>query len=83
MGVCPNPRAPGATIRPAAQPTHPGAVRKTSSAASQPPHHDSFARQNEPRGNVTDSKQKGEARVEQSFTLGVEAKRRARQLPGD
>jgi len=28
----------------------------------------------EPRGNVPDNKQKGEARVERSFTLGVEAK---------
>jgi len=27
-----------------------------------------------PRGNVPDKKQKGEARVERSFTLGVEAK---------
>jgi len=60
-------------FRPAAQPA-PAAVRKIVTAASQPPHHDSHAVQSEPRGNVPDNKQKGEARVERSFTLGVEAK---------
>jgi len=44
------------------------------SAASQPPHHDRHARQIEPRGNVLNNKQKGESRVERSFTLGLEAK---------
>jgi len=58
-------------LRPAAQPA-PEAVRKIVSAASQPPHHDSHATQSEPRGNVLDNKQKGEARVERSITLGVE-----------
>jgi len=54
--------------------THSGAVRRTSSAASQPPQHDSYARQIEPCGDVTGNMQKGEARVERSFTLGVKAK---------
>jgi len=70
----PEPRAPKAKLRPAAQPAPPGAVRKIASAAGQPPHHDSRATQSEPRGNVPDHTQKGEARVELSFTLGVEAK---------
>jgi len=48
-------------------------MRKTLSAASQPPHHDRHARQIEPRGSVPDNKQKDEARVERSFTLDVEA----------
>jgi len=73
IGVHPKTREPKATLRPAAQPAPPGAVHKTLSAASQPPHHDSHATQSEPRGNVPDNKQKGESRVERSFTLGVEA----------
>jgi len=68
IGVRPKPRE--ATLRPAAQPAQPGAVPKTLSAASQPSHHDRHERQIEPRGNVPDNKQKGEARVERSFTLG-------------
>jgi len=44
-------------------------------------HQEQCARHSKPRGNVPDNKQKGEARVERSFTLGVEAKA-ARQLPG-
>jgi len=68
------PRVPKATLRPVAQPAPPGAVREIASAASQPPHHDSHTTQSEPRGNVPDHTQKGEARAERSFTLGVEAK---------
>jgi len=56
------PRAPKAMQRPAAQPAPPGAVRNIASAAGQPPHHDSRALQSEPRGNVLDHTQKGEAR---------------------
>jgi len=67
IGVRPKPRVREATLRPVAQP---GAERKTFSAASQPPHHDRHARQIEPRGNVPENKQKGEARVERSLTLG-------------
>jgi len=74
IGVSPKPQAPRSTLRPAAQPAQPGSVRKSLSAASQPPHHDRHARQIEPRGNVPDNKQKGEAGVERSFTLDVEAK---------
>jgi len=70
----PEPRAPKASLRPAAQPAPPGAVRKIASAAGQPPHHESRATQSEPRGNVPDNTQKSEASVERSFTLGVEAK---------
>jgi len=61
-------------LRPVAQPAPPGAVREIASAAGQPPHHDSHATQSEPRGNVPDHPQNGEARVERSFTLGVEGK---------
>jgi len=74
IGVCPTSRVPEATLRPATQPAQPGTVRRTLSAASQPPHQDCHARQIEPRGNVPDNKQKDEDRVERSFTLGVEAK---------
>jgi len=70
----PEARVPEATLRPAAQPAQPGAVSKTLSAAKKPPHHDRHARQIEPRGNVPDNKQKGEARVERPFTLGVKVK---------
>jgi len=63
------------SLRPAEQQAHPGAVRRTSSPVSQPPDHDFYADQNELRGNVTDNKQKGVARVDRSFTLGVEVKR--------
>jgi len=70
----PEPRVPKATLRPAAQPAPPGAVRKIALAANQPPHHDSHATQSEPHGNVPDNTQEGEARVERSFILGVEAK---------
>jgi len=35
---------------------------------------DSTCEVQKPRGNVPDQKQNGEARVERSFTLGVEAK---------
>jgi len=65
---------PEATLRPTTQLARPKAVRRTSSAASQAPQHDSYARQIEPRGDVTGNKQKGETRVERSFTLGEEAK---------
>jgi len=70
----PEPRAPKGTLRPVAQPAPPGAVRKIASAAGQTPHHDSRATQSEPRENVPDHTQKGEAIVECSLTQGVEAK---------
>jgi len=74
-GVRLNPkRVPKATLRPAAQPSPPGAVRKIASAAGQLLHHDSHATQSEPRENVPDNTQKGAPREERSFTLGVEAK---------
>jgi len=61
-------------LRPVAQPAPPVAVRKIASAAGQPPHHDSRATQSEPRENVPDHTQKGEAKVECSFALDIEAK---------
>jgi len=57
IGVGPKPQVPEATLRPAAQQAH----------------HDSYAGQIELRGNVTDNKQNVKARVERSFTFGIEA----------
>jgi len=53
-------------------------VRRTSSAASQPPHHDSYAGQIELRGNITNNEQKGEAVV--YFMRNSKVKRYAASL---
>jgi len=66
---------PEATLHPAEKQAHPGAVHRTLSAASQPPHPDRHARQIEPRGNVPDNELKGEARVKRSFSLGLRSKK--------